>query len=57
MTMVLSGVLAALSVKHLASNWQGFGHFARKAPYFSGLLIALVGLYVGFQGLNTLGFI
>ena len=57
LTMVLSGVLAALSVKHVASNWQGFGQFAQKAPYFSGVLIAIVGLYVGFQGLSTLGWV
>lgn len=54
LTMVLSGVLAALSIKHVSSRWSGFGEFARKAPYFSGGLITLVGLYVGFQGLRAL---
>jgi nickel/cobalt exporter len=52
LTMVLSGVLAALSVKHAAKSWSGFGDMARKAPYFSGGLISLVGLYVGWQGLS-----
>lgn len=51
MTMVASGTLAALSVKQVSQRWSGFGDFARKAPYFSGLLIVLVGLYVGYQGL------
>lgn len=50
LTMVLSGVLAALSVKHVSTRWNGFGEFARKAPYFSGALIMLVGLYVGYHG-------
>lgn len=54
LTMVMSGVLAALSVKHVSKRWNGFGEFARKAPYFSGALILLVGLYVGYQGIYAL---
>jgi nickel/cobalt exporter len=54
LTMVASGALAALSVKHVSRSWGGFGEFARKAPYFSGGLIVLVGLYVGYQGLHAL---
>ena len=54
LTMVLSGTLAALSVRHVSKRWSGFGEFARKAPYFSGALILLVGLYVGYQGLRAL---
>jgi nickel/cobalt transporter (NicO) family protein len=54
LTMVVSGTLAALSVKHVAKKWSGFGDFARKAPYFSGALILLVGLIVGYQGLTAL---
>ncbi len=54
LTMVLSGALAALSVKHVSKRWSGFGEFARKAPYFSGALILLVGLYVGYQGFQAL---
>ncbi|MEA9392020.1 nickel/cobalt efflux protein RcnA [Acerihabitans sp. TG2] len=54
LTMVASGALAALSVKHVSKRWGGFGEFARKAPYFSGSLIVLVGLYVGYQGLHAL---
>lgn len=53
-TMVVSGVLAALSVKHVSKRWSGFGEFARKAPYFSSALILLVGAYVGYQGLHAL---
>ncbi|WP_291992362.1 nickel/cobalt efflux protein RcnA [Candidatus Accumulibacter sp. ACC003] len=54
LTMVLSGALAALSVKHVAKRWSGFGEFARQAPYFSGALILLVGIYLGYQGLHAL---
>lgn len=43
LTLVASGMLAALSVKHVSKRWSGFGEFARKAPYFSGGLILLVG--------------
>lgn len=56
LTMVVSGVLAALSVRHVSRRWTGFGEFARKAPYFSGALIILVGLYVGYQGASHLWF-
>jgi len=54
LTLVLSGVIAALSVRHASKRWSGFGEIARKAPYFSGGLILLVGLYVGYQGFTHL---
>jgi nickel/cobalt exporter len=54
LTMVTSGALAALSVKHVSKRWGGFGEFASKAPYFSAALIVLVGLYAGYQGLHVL---
>ena len=56
LTMVASGVIAAVGLKHL-SRRMGSGRFselAAKAPYFSGGLILLVGLYVGWQGLRAL---
>lgn len=54
LTMVASGTLAALSVKHVAGRWSGFGEVARKAPYVSGGLILLVGLYVAWHGAEAL---
>jgi nickel/cobalt exporter len=54
LTMVASGVIAALSLRHVASRWSGFGRFAEKAPLFSGALIMLVGLFVGWQGVGAL---
>lgn len=50
MTMVLSGTIAALSVRHASKRWSGFGSFARRAPYFSSFVITLVGLYTGYLG-------
>jgi len=54
LTMVATGTIAALSVKHVSKRWSGFGEFTRKAPYMSGILIILVGLYIGYQGLHSL---
>ncbi len=50
LTMVSAGVLAALSVRHVATRWTGFDAFARRAPYASAGLIVLVGLYTGWLG-------
>ena len=54
LTLVLSGVVAAVSMRHATKRWSGFGEIARKAPYFSGVVIMLVGLYVGYQGLHII---
>lgn len=54
LTLVLSGVIASIGMKQLSSRWGGFDQFTRKAPYFSGVLIILVGLYVGYHGLIAL---
>ncbi|MEI8395614.1 MAG: nickel/cobalt efflux transporter [Rhodospirillaceae bacterium] len=54
LTMVVSGALAALSVQHVSRNWSGFGAFAERAPYLSGVLILMVGFYMGVQGLYGL---
>jgi len=52
-TMVTSGAVASLGVRQAARRFSGFGELARRAPYVSGTLILLVGLYVGYQGLRT----
>ncbi|HYL02821.1 MAG TPA: nickel/cobalt efflux transporter [Steroidobacteraceae bacterium] len=54
LTLVTSGAVAALGVRHAAKHFRGFGELARRAPYFSGALILLVGVYVGYQGLHVL---
>jgi nickel/cobalt exporter len=57
LTMVASGVVAALSVKHLSKHVNQSGRFselARNAPYLSSILMLIVGVYVGYQGLHAL---
>jgi nickel/cobalt transporter (NicO) family protein len=54
LTMVTTGAVAALGMRHAARRFSGFGDLARRAPYFSGALIMLVGVYVGYQGLHAL---
>jgi len=49
-TMVASGVIAAVSVRQVSKRWRGFGEIVRKAPYASGAVILVVGLYVAFHG-------
>lgn len=49
-TLVTVGAAAALSVRHATRRWSWFGDIARRAPYVSGVLIVLVGLYVGYHG-------
>jgi nickel/cobalt exporter len=50
LTMVASGVIAAISVKQVSKRWNGFGEIVRKAPYVSGAVILLIGLYMGVHG-------
>lgn len=54
LTMVASGVIAALSVKYAERRFSGFGSLVRKAPYASGLVILCVGLYVALSGWHSL---
>lgn len=51
LTLVLSGIIAAVSVRYASKRWSGFGVIARRAPYFSSALIMMIGLYVGYHGL------
>lgn len=53
-TLVVVGAAAALSVRHATKSWSWFGTFARRAPYFSSILIIAVGVYVGIQGWSGL---
>ncbi len=46
LTMVTSGVIAAISVRQVSKRWTGFSEIVRTAPYASGGVILLVGLYV-----------
>lgn len=50
LTLVAVGVGAAVSVQQAAKRWSGFNTIARRAPYFSSALIAMVGIYMGIHG-------
>jgi len=50
LTMVTSGVIAAMSVKHVSRRFNGFGEIVRKAPYISSAVILVIGLYLGISG-------
>lgn len=55
LVMVLSGVLAALSMKAARNRFAGFGKWAARAPYLSSALIIVVGLIsvqIGWNGLQ-----
>lgn len=49
-TMTVSGVIAAISVRHVDRRWAGFGDLVRRAPYLSSGAILLVGCYVAIGG-------
>ena len=54
LTLVTVGAGAALSVRHATRRWKGFADIARRAPYFSSALIAVVGIYMMLHGLSGL---
>ena len=54
LTLVASGAIAAIGLKHVSKRWSGFGELSRKAPWFSGALIILVGLYMMAHGVSAL---
>jgi nickel/cobalt exporter len=56
-TMVTSGVIAAIGVRHLSKRADASGRFsalAAKAPYLSGGLIVLVGAVLAWQALRAM---
>jgi nickel/cobalt exporter len=54
LTMVLVGAAAAIGVRHVSLHWSGLDAIAAKAPYFSSVLISLVGLYSIYLGVAAL---
>ncbi len=53
-TLVTVGTAAALASHHVSKRLPVLERVAHYAPYFSGLIILLIGLYVGLQGYNGL---
>jgi nickel/cobalt transporter (NicO) family protein len=54
LTLVAVGAAAAIDVRHVGLRSAWFATLASRAPYVSGVLIILVGLYVTWQGLAPL---
>ena len=52
--MAAALVIAAIGLKHVSKRWSGFGELSRKAPWFSGALIIVVGLYMMGHGISAL---
>lgn len=50
LTLVTTGVVAALAAGQAAKRWSGFGEVARRAPYLSAALITAVGGYLIVEG-------
>ena len=46
LTMVVVGVLAALSVQHAQKRFRGFGEAMRRAPYVSCALLVVLAAYM-----------
>ncbi|MGJ0495078.1 nickel/cobalt efflux transporter [Aliarcobacter cryaerophilus] len=51
-TLVVTGVISALSIKYMSNKFTGFGDFIRKLPYISSTIILCIGLYIGYLGLS-----
>ncbi len=54
LTLVLVGVAAALGLRHAARRWSGFDALARRAPYVSVVIVALIGFYTAYLGFSAL---
>jgi nickel/cobalt exporter len=50
LTLVAAGALAAWSVRHAQKRFTGLGAMARKLPYLSSGILALMAVYMGWQG-------
>lgn len=48
-TLVMVGAAAAIGARQASRRWPWLGNAARRAPYLSGTLMIVIGLYVAFQ--------
>lgn len=53
-TLVSVGAAAAVGVRYAGGKMPWFSTLAKRAPYFSGVLIAAVGVYVAVHGLTQI---
>jgi len=49
-TLVAAGALAAWSLRHAERRFTGLGSVARKLPYLSCVILALMGIFIGTEG-------
>jgi nickel/cobalt exporter len=49
-TLVATGAIAAWSLRHAEKHFSGLGSIARKLPYLSCAILALMALFIGIQG-------
>lgn len=54
LTLVASGIVASLGMRHASRRWHRLDGILRKLPFLSCALVAAVGLYVGYEGLNRI---
>jgi nickel/cobalt exporter len=54
LTLVAVGAAAAFGARHAAKRLPWFGALATTAPYLSSVLILVLGLYVGYEGIAAL---
>jgi nickel/cobalt exporter len=54
LTLVTVGAAAAFGAQHAAKRLPWFGALASTAPYLSSVLILVLGLYVGYEGIAAL---
>ena len=54
LTMVTTGAVAALSVRHAERRFRGFGEAMRRAPYVSCVLLVVLAFYMAIHGWRAL---
>jgi nickel/cobalt transporter (NicO) family protein len=50
LTLVAVGALAAWSLRHAEKQFSGFGAIARKLPYLSSAILAVMAIFIGIEG-------
>jgi nickel/cobalt exporter len=54
LTLMMSGILGAWGTRHVVRHWKGLDTFMQRAPYFAGIIIICVGIYVVTSGILSL---
>jgi nickel/cobalt transporter (NicO) family protein len=54
LVLMASGALAAFSVRQVSARWSGLGRWTERAPYLSAALMALIGGWMAWHGLQLL---